>query len=144
MENDFQKSIFCRSMLTALFVGIFTTLLTMIYHITFVDMLNFPLSAIINVATLIFFVNLLFLVIGFIYYGFISTFKKGDVFFIIVFILLTVFLVWKTEGVDRTDDPALNIQFRTLLSGIIIIMGISASLAIPFLFHNRKFEKYIL
>lgn len=144
MDNDFQKPVFYRSLMTALFVGIFTTILTLIYDLFFVEMLEFPLSAIINVSSLIFCVNLLFLVIGLVYYAFITLFKQGNIFFIIVFILVTAFLVWKAEGVNRTDNYTVNIQFRNLLAGIIIIAGILASFAIPFLFHNKKFEKYVL
>ena len=144
MENDFQKSIFYRSLMTAVFVGIFATLLTMFYDLIFVETVKFPLSAIINVASLIFAVNLLFLVIGFIYYAFIISFKKGDIYFIIVFVLLTFFFLWKAQGVIRTDDYTLNIQFRQLLSGIIIIIGGVASFAIPYLFHDKKKKKYVL
>lgn len=144
MENDFQKSIFYRSLMTSVFVGIFVTLLTMFYDLIFVETVKFPLAAIINVASLIFAVNLLFLVIGLIYYAFIISFKKGDIYFIIVFVLLTFFFLWKAQAVIRTDDYTLNIQFRQLLSGIIVIIGAIASVAIPFLFHNKKFEKYVL
>ena len=144
MENDFQKSIFYRSLMTSVFVGIFATLLTMFYDLIFVETVKFPLSAIINVASLIFAVNLLFLVIGLIYYAFIISFKKEDIYFIIVFVLLTFFFLWKAQAVIRTDDYTLNIQFRQLLSGIIIIIGGVASFAIPYLFHDKIFEKYVL
>lgn len=144
MENDFQKPMFSRALMTAVFVGYFTTLLTLIYDLIFVQMLKFPFSTFINVATLIFSVNLIFVVIGFIYYGFLSAFKKGDLYFIIVFILLSIFFVWRAEGIERTDNYTVNIQFRNLLSGIIIIIGAAASLVIPLLFHNKKFEKYVL
>lgn len=144
MEKDFQKSIFYRSLMTAVFVGIFATLLTMFYDLIFVETVKFPLAAIINVASLIFAVNLLFLAIGLIYYAFIISFKRGDIYFIAVFVLLTFFFLWKAQGVIRTDDYTLNTQFRQLLSGIIVIIGAIASVAIPFLFHNKKFEKYVL
>jgi asparagine N-glycosylation enzyme membrane subunit Stt3 len=144
MEQGFQTPVFSRAILTAVFVGFMSTLLAMGYDLYFVETLKFPLSEYINVATLIFFVNLLFLAIGFIYYGFVRTSKQGEIFYIIVFIVLTVFGVWKAEGAHRTDDHLVNIQFRNLLSGIIIILGVLASLAIPFLFHNKKFEKLVV
>jgi hypothetical protein len=143
METDFKKPPFYRSLMVAVFVGILTTLLTMFYDLLFVDVFKFPLSAIINVASLIFAVNLIFLVIGPVYYAFITLFRKGDILFIAVFILLTAFLVWKAEGTHRTDDPVVNMQFRNLLAGIIILIGLSA-LCIPFLFHSKKFEKHVV
>ena len=144
MEHDFKVSVFYKAVMTAVFVGIITTLFTMVYDVAFVKKFNFPLSDIINAATLIFFVNLLFLVIGCIYYWFIVTFKKGDIFFIVLFIGLTVFFAWKAGKVYRTSDPYLNTEFHQLLTAITLIIGLLAALAIPFLYHNRQFKKYVL
>lgn len=143
METDFKKGPFYRALMVAVFLGILTTLLTMFYDMVFVDVFKFPLSAIINVASLIFAVNLIFLIIGPVYYAFIAFFKKGDIFYVIVFILLTVFFVWKAEGAHRTDDHLVNMQFRNLLAGIIILIAISA-LLIPVLYHSKKFEKFVV
>ena len=144
MEQEFKTPVFSRALLTAVFVGIISTLLAMIYDIYFVETLKFPLSAYINVASLIFCVNLLFFIIGFIYYGFVSRAKKGEIIYVVIFILLTVFGVWKAEGAHRTDDLFVNVQFRNLLAGIIIIIGLLASLGIPYLFHNKKFEEFVV
>jgi hypothetical protein len=38
----------------------------------------------------------------------------------------------------------LNSEFRQLLLGVVIIMGVSAVFLIPFLFHNKKFEEHVL
>ena len=142
MEEDFQKTIFDRSIMTCVFVGIIGTLLCMFYDLFFVEYLKYPLSTIINVATLIFGVNLIFLVIGFLYYGFISFSRYGERIYIIVFILVTGFFIWKMQGAHRTDNDLVNLQFRYLSSGIIIILGLLASVAVPFLFHNKQFNKY--
>ncbi|MGZ3914304.1 MAG: hypothetical protein ACXVB3_11275 [Flavisolibacter sp.] len=143
-DYDFKKSLFTRAMLTGLFVGIIATLFCLFYDVIFRESTRFDLGPLINVSTLIFAVNLIFFVIGILYYGFLKAFKKGDLVFIIVFVLLTLFLVWKAAGVHRSDDQTLNAQFRQLLGGVIIIMGLGASFLIPFLFHNKKFEEYVL
>jgi|SRR6188768_1430905 hypothetical protein len=144
MEKDFQKPIFDRSLLTCVFVGIMGTLLCMFYDLFFVEYLSYPLSAIINVATLIFGVNLIFTIIGFLYYGFLTFSRYGERIYIVVFILLTGFLILKIQGVHRTDNDLVNMQFRYLSSGIIIILGLLASVAVPFLFHNKQFNKYVV
>ncbi|MEP7376865.1 MAG: hypothetical protein ABI675_25930 [Chitinophagaceae bacterium] len=144
MEEVFQKSIFDRSLLTCVFVGIIGTLLCMFYDLFFVEYLKYPLSTIVNVATLIFGVNLVFLVIGFLFYGFITISRYGERIYIIVFILMTGFFIWKMQGVQRTDNDLVNLQFRYLSSGIIIILGLLASVAVPFLFHNKQFNKYVV
>ena len=144
MEKDFQKTIFDRSLMTCVFVGIMGTLLCMFYDLFFVEYLKYPLSTIINVATLIFGVNLIFLVIGFLFYGFITFSWYGERIYMIVFILITVFFTWKIQGVHRTNNDLVNLQFKYLSSGIIIILGLLASVAVPFLFHNKKFNKYVI
>ena len=144
MEEDFQKTIFDRSLLTCVFVGIVGTLLCMFYDLFFVEYLEYPLSTIINAPILIFGVNLVFLVIGFLYYGFIAFSRYGERIYIIVFILMTGFFIWKMQGTHRTDNDLVNLQFRYLSSGIIIILGLLASVAVPFLFHNKKFNKYVV
>ena len=144
MEEDFQKPIFDRSLLTCVFVGIMGTLLCMFYDLFFVAYLNYPLTTIINVATMIFGVNLIFLVIGFLYYGFVTFSRYGERIYIIFFILITGFFIWKMQDVHRTNNDFINLQFRYLSSGIIIILGLLASVAVPFLFHNKQFNKYVV
>jgi len=78
------------------------------------------------------------------YYIFIATFKKGDMFYILLFVLITVFLAWRSEHANRTDNYAVNMQFRQLLSGIVIIMGIMAAFLVPYLYHSKKFEDKVL
>ena len=130
--------------MTCIFVGLIGTVLCMFYDLFFTEVLKFPLSAIINVATLIFAVNIIFLVIGALYYSAVKFSKAGETAFTILFLLLTGFFVWKMQGFRRTDDPSVNVQFRYLSSGIIIILGLLTAVGIPFLFHNRKFEEYVL
>jgi len=141
---DFPKSKFYRAMMTGFFVGFMATLVCLAYNIIYRDSTGFPLSAFINVSSIIFLVNILFPILGIIYYGFISSSKKADVLFIILFLLLTVFFIWRTELVRRTNDHLLNSEFRNLLLGIVIILGISASIFIPLLYHNKKFEDAVL
>jgi hypothetical protein len=144
MEQDFQKTIFYRSFMTCVFAGLTGTVLSMFYDLFFTQVLNFPLSAMINVSTLIFVINLTFIVIGFLFYGFVSSSRHGETIYRALFILLTAFSIWKLQGVHRTDNDAINIQFRYLSSGIVVILGLLASIGVPFLFHNKQFDKYVL
>ncbi|HEV7621472.1 MAG TPA: hypothetical protein VGO09_07060 [Flavisolibacter sp.] len=143
VDYDFQKSSFYRAMMTGLFVGIIATLLSLFYNVFYRERTGFSPADIINVSTLIFAINLLFWLIGIIYYLFTLAFKKGDLVFLILFLLIIILSVWKTESIKRSFDNEVNVQFRGLLIGIVIIMGIG-SLLIPYLFHNRKFEEYVL
>ena len=144
MDYEFHQSPLSKAVLTGLFAGFTATVVCLIYNLIFRESTSFSLSDIINVSSLIFAVNLLFLVIGIVYYGFITSFRKGGLLFMIIFVLLTIFFSWKAETVHRSPDPLLNSEFRQLLLGIVIITGVSAAFLLPFLFHNKKFEEHVL
>jgi len=144
MNNDFPRSTVYQAMMTSLFAGFISTLACLMYDVFYREGTGFGLSVIINVSSIIFLVNLLFLFIGIIYFVFLTVFKKADVAFRIVFILLTIFLLWRSASVHRTDDHELNIAFKNLLLGIVLIIGVCASVLIPILFHNKKFREHVL
>jgi hypothetical protein len=135
---------FSKAVLTAVFAGIVATLLCLGYNIFYREETKFPLASLINVSSLIFVVNILFVVVGLIFYGFIRTFRKGELAYVIFFICLTVFCAWKGNQVYRSDDHLLNAEFHHLLFAMILIMGIVASLGVPFLYHSKKFEEHVL
>lgn len=143
-DYDFKKTLFERVMMTGVFVGIFITVATLFYDVIYVGQTGFPYASYISVTSLIFAVNLVFLVLGPIYYGFIKLSKYGEIVFIALLIAFTVFLLLKVKGVQRTDNAKLNDEFKSLLSGIIIIVSLGAAVILPLLFHNRKFEKSVL
>jgi hypothetical protein len=81
---------------------------------------------------------------GPIYYGFMRLSRYGNLVYMILFALLTLFLLWKVRGVNRTDDPHLNSEFRELLSVLIIIVGAGVCLAIPILYRSKGFRKHVV
>jgi hypothetical protein len=140
----FPQSVFSRTLLTSVFAGILATLGCLIYDVIFRQSTHFNLNPLINVSTLIFAVNLIFLVIRACYYAFKKMFNKGDLVFSIVFILLTLFCAWRGEAAHRSADKVLNSEFHTLLLGVILIMGFTAAIIIPVLFNNRKFRDFVV
>jgi hypothetical protein len=140
----FPESVFSRTLLTSVFAGILATLACLFYDVIFRESTHFNLNPLINVSTLIFAVNLIFLVIGVLYYAFKKLFKKGDLVFSIAFIILTLFCAWRGEVAQRSADKVLNSEFHTLLLGIILTMGVSAAVIIPVLFNNRKFRDFVV
>jgi len=142
MQYD-QETLFSRAMMTGLFIGVIDTLICLAYNIGYRDMTGYAPSALINVSSLIFAVNLLLLLIGMIYFVFLKLFGKKDFVFVIVFLLLTLLAVWQTETGHRFKDQVVNTDFKGLLLGIVLITGLTAT-AIPFFFHSRFFEKYVL
>lgn len=130
--------------MTGLFVGIIDTLICLVYNLVFRNSTGFEPSDIINVSSLIFAINLIFPIIGMLYNGFLKWFKKGDLVYVVVFLVLTAIFAWRSEEVHRASDPTVNHEFRTLLLGIVLIMGVSAAFLVPYLFHNKKFEEHVV
>src|SRR5690349_3517884 len=118
-----EKTITSSAILTAVFAGIMATLVSFVYYLLFKELTDFPYSQLINVASLIFVINTIFLVIGFIYYMFLKISKRGDLTFILCMCVLTALAVWAASGVHRADSPLLNHEFKELLIGLILIIG---------------------
>jgi len=135
---------FAKSLLTGLFAGISATFICIIYNVISRDENSFPLFNFINVSSLIFGVNILFVVIGIVYYWFINFLKRGELFFIGTFILITGYCIFKTNDIHRSDNPIWNLEFHHLLIAMIVIMSISAFVGIPVLFHSKRFEEHVL
>jgi hypothetical protein len=142
MTND-QENVFTRAMMTGLFIGVTDTLICLAYNIGYRDITGYTPSEVINVSSLIFGVNLLLLVIGMLYFVFIRLFGKNDFVFITVFVLLTIFFIWKADTGHRFTDIIVNKEWKGLILGVVAILGVSAS-ALPLCFHSRFFEKYVL
>ncbi len=101
------------------------------YNIGYRDFTGYTPSALINVSSLIFGVNLVLLLIGMLYFVFIRLFGKRDIVFITVFVLLTLFLIWKANTGHRFEDYALNQEWKGLILGVVAILGVSASVLRP-------------
>jgi hypothetical protein len=142
MDSDYSSPL-SKAVLTSLFAGIAATLLCIVYDIAFRNNTDFVMSEIINVSSLIFLINLAFLVIGFIYHLFLRM-AKGEMIYIGFILLIFVVFSFMANNVHRSDVPLLNTEFHQLLVPIVVIMGLVASLGIPLLFHNKKFEEHVL
>jgi hypothetical protein len=134
---------FGKTVLTGVFAGIVASVICLAYNIIYRNATGFSLSDIINVSSIIFGINIVFLVVGLVYFAFQRVFKKSTLIFVAVFVLITLFCLWKTAGVNRSVEYEASVQFRGLLSGIVIISGICATLLMPFLFHYKKFEEFL-
>ena len=143
MDNIYQTP-FSKAVLTSLFVGIMVTLICLGYNIYYREHTNFPLASIINVSSLIFAVNLIFVVVGMIYYALMKAFSKGEIVYVVLFVLLTIYLSIEATKVHRSSDQLLNSEFHSLLLVMVLIMGIAAAIGVPLLFHSRKFEEHVL
>jgi hypothetical protein len=137
MNNISRQVPFGQAFLTALFAGILCTLVCFAYDIYYRMVTYFGPTDYINVSSIIFMVNLLLMTAGVIYYFFRSWSGRGDLIYIVFFLVLTGFCIWKVGGIHRFTNLKLNHEFIQLLGGTIIIICIGA-LSIPWLFNNKK------
>src|ERR1700761_3410516 len=124
MQHD-HESMFTHAMLTGLFIGIIDTLICLAYNIGYRDYTGYEPSTLVNVSSLIFAVNLLLLINGMIYFVFDRVFGRRDYIFVVLAVVFTGFLSWKTEIGHRFVDPVVNAESKGLLLGIILILGAS-------------------
>ena len=144
MNYSYPRRLFSKATLTGVFVGFCATVICLLYNIIYREGTGFADQDIINVSSLIFAVNLLFLIIGMLYFVFLKSFKKGGIIFTVAFALLTLFCIFETETGHRFTDNVLNSEFKGLLLGILIILGIGAAFVMPYLYHNKGFERNVL
>jgi len=135
--------VFSGALLTGVFAGFAGTIICLAFNIIYRDDTGFLPSALINVSSLIFAVNILFVFIGLAYFVCLRYLPKGDAFFEAIFVLLTAFCLLGVAGVHRSDNAVVNHQFKGLLSGVIIILAV-CTLAMPVLYHNKSFREHVI
>ena len=144
--NDFTSTFpFMKALMTGLFIGIVDTIICLLYNLLYRDGAHgFFSSDIINVSSIIFGTNILFVVIGILFFAFSRGAMKGEVVFSILFIVLTIIGAIAASHVQRSADPQMNARFHGLLVGVVLIIGTSAAFGMPMLYHSRKFGQYVL
>ena len=131
INNDPAEAKIYRPVMAGVIAGIIATVLNLLYDLTYRSSTGFTLSAIINVASIIFGTMLVLLIIGFLFALMDRFLKQSVILHIIIFVVLTILCSWLAFHTHRSDNPVLTGQFRGLLAGIVIISGCCASILIP-------------
>ncbi len=139
----YQRSLLSVSLMTAVFCGFTATVVGLLFNVIFRFATNFPISDIINVSTLIYMINILFLVAGLIFWGVKSTGSSGNIIFIAFTLVVCGIMFWLASGSQLTDVPRLIKPYRQLLNGLVLIIMLFM-LAMPMLAGNKKFQDFFL
>jgi hypothetical protein len=144
MENESYHTPFSKAVLTGLFCGIISTLTCFTYAISYRFASGYNPTTFVNVSILIFGCNTLMLCAGIIFFEFKEYIPKGQIIFTTLFVLITIFLLWKVQQGHRSPIREIAEKFKGLMSGIIIILGIYAAILIPVLYSNKKFIEHVI
>ena len=130
--------------MTGLFVGLADALICLIYNIAYRSSRHYFSSTLLNVSYIIFGMIFVFFLIGLVYMVARHFFRNGDLIFVIIFALLTVWVLWAIHWAHFSADPIEDASLRGEYTGVAIIAGISAAVGIPLLHRSHKFELYIV
>ena len=145
MQDEEFGTDFSKSIMTGLFLGICATLICLVYAITYRDITGFGNFFIFfNWPATIFGCNIILFTFGAVYYLFRKMGRFGEAGYIILFLLITLLVLWEGNMTKHTPDSLLSSGFSGLLTGYTIILGTCAFLGIPVLYHNQKFMKAVI
>ena len=137
MEDKFNTPHIYKPIMAGLFAGIVATMLNIVFDVVYRSNVNFPRHELINVSTIIFGTLLLLSVAGCIY-ALIDRYSKHVVpVYMLLSVLWTIGSMYLTMQVQRSDNALISSEFRSLLSGIVIITGIASTFLIPYLAKNE-------
>jgi len=136
MKYDYKQTDLSKAILAAVFTGYIATIINLAYDFIFRTETGFPLSQIINVSTIIFATLLILAIAGILFYFLKRYLKGGNILFTILFTGLTALSVYGAMHVNRSADTIISKEFNELLSGIVLITGLSASFFFPYAVKN--------
>lgn len=145
-EMDYTtNSPFTKSLMTGLAIGVFDTILCLLFNLfdRYDATSGFFSSDFVSVSSIIFGINIIFVVFGVIFYFVQTGGRVAELLFSLVFAVLTVIGVIAAMNVHPWPDPLQNSRFHGLLTGMVIIVGVSA-LLLPFIYHSKWFKQYVL
>ncbi|WP_018630238.1 DUF6069 family protein [Niabella aurantiaca] len=137
METKNYNSHIYRPLMAGLFAGYIATVFNLIYDVLFRQSTTFPLHELVNVSTIIFATLFALPLAGIVFAAIDRCFKKGDRIYIVLSALFTALCIYGTLQVQRSPDPAVTTQFQHLLLGIVVISGVFATIAVPWLVKHQ-------
>jgi len=134
-DKHAKQSSFSRALLAGLICGLVAALLVVVYVVLYRKMTGYAGVGIIEPFVVFIGGPLLLVIAGFVFLGMIEIFKKGELYFIALALLLTagaiIFEVSFKEGSVMSGS-------KGLLLGIIAIVGLIISFLLPFLATHPK------
>lgn len=144
MDYQFEQSSLSRPILTSVLVGFGVTVICLLFNAFYREGTGYRPADYINVSSLIFAINLIFLVAGLVYTLFLHLFKKADLVFEVLFGVLTLLCIWGATRATMGNSKVLSSEFETLLTVIVALIGIGITVLVPYLFRHKKIIDYFI
>lgn len=143
MDYEFHQTPLSRPLLTSVLVGLAATVICLFFNIFYRESTGYQPADYINVSSLIFGVNLVFVVVGLLYFVFLRLFKKADLIFEVLFAVILIFCIWMATRATIENSALLSKEFRTLLIVVIAVMGVGAIL-VPYFYRHKKLVDFFV
>ena len=139
-KDTYYSSKIYTPLMAGLFVGYIVRVLNLVYDVAFRNFTDFPLHELINVSTIIFATLIALTLAGTLYALFEKISRTAGTIYIVCSALFTAYCIYGSLHVHRSDNAVINGQFHNLLLGIVVITGLAATFAVPYLVkHNDIF-----
>ncbi|WP_300598032.1 hypothetical protein [Niabella sp.] len=138
MKTKNYNSHIYRPLMAGLFAGYIATVLNLVYDVLFRESTTFPLHDLVNVSTIIFATLFALPLAGVVFALIDRLFPNGSRIYVVLSALFTGLCIYGTLQVHRSPDPVLTVQFQHLLLGIVIISGVFATAAVPWLVKHQE------
>ncbi len=138
MDYDYEQTAFSKCLMAGLATGIIIIPINLLYNFIYRNITSFTLSWVINITSTIFASFIICVIAGLIFYFIVPYLKKSKNLYSLLFIILTIVVIFLGLSFQRSNDPVVSRQFRGLYLGDVIITGIATAFFIPWLARHKN------
>jgi hypothetical protein len=138
MNYDYPQSDLSRGVLSGLFTGIVSAAVNLLFMLIYRGITGFQDFNGIDITVIIFGSMLLSIACGIIFYFFVHYMKKGISFYRIIVFAITVLIVYFGLTLRRSIIGDVPNEFRVLVIGTQVFIGLLAAFLIPYLFRHDR------
>lgn len=138
MDYDYEQTAFSKCLMAGLATGIIIIPINLLYNFIYRNITSFTLSWVINITSTIFASFIICVIAGLLFYFIVPYLKKSKNLYSLLFIILTIVVIFLGLSFQRSNDPVVSSQFRGLYLGDVIITGIATAFFIPWLARHKN------
>ncbi len=138
MNYDYEQTGLSKCIMAGLATGIIIIPINLLYNYIYRHITSFSLSSIINVTFTIFASFIICILAGLLFYFIVPYLKKSKNLYSLLFIIITIVVIFLGLHIQRSDNPVVSKQFRGLYLGDVIITGIATAFFIPWIVRHKN------